>query len=350
MKVLVVSQRKLLPMTDGALIGSMGLLNYLHDLGLSIEVISFIEDEDYTQEELNQLQQIVDKVHSVKLHWRSTALNLSLKYPNNIRKYKRKAMERKILEVKDRFKPDFAVIDHLQMYEYAKCFGDMRYVLHTHNVESDIWADFAKKQSWLVKPLVSRSAKMLREYEIKALEESAGVTACSETDMEKFRKMCPNVNGAVFHSYLKFPRIKDNADIRNVRNTIVYVGSYSWFPNQVAAKFLVECVMPALRERIQGIKLYLVGKSPTEEISQYAIDNDDVFVTGTVESVDPYLKDADVFVNAIEDGGGINIKVIEAMGKGIPVVTSVFGARGFEAKNNENMLVYKDSKECVDQI
>lgn len=350
MKVLVVTQRKLLPMTDGALIGSMGLLNYLHDLGHTIQVIHFIEDQDYTEEELNEIKQIVDKVYTVNLHWRSTALNLSFRYPNSIRKYKRTSFEKKVQEVKKLFKPDFVVIDHTQMYEYARCFKDLYYVLHTHNVESNVWFDYAKNKSGIVKYMVTRTAKMMRDYEINALKESPSITACSETDAHIFKQLVPSANIATFHSYIKFPLVKTRQDIMKNNKTIIYIGSYSWYPNQLAARYLINEIMPQLRECIPGVKLLLVGKTPTEEMIKKAELFNDIEVTGMVESVDPYIKQADVFVNAVEDGGGINIKLIETMGKGIPVVTSKFGSRGMKISNNVNALVYENKRQCIDMI
>lgn len=350
MKVLVISQRKLLPMTDGALIGSMGLLNYLHDLGHTIQVIHFIEDKDYSREELLQLNEIVDKVHVVKLFWRSTALNISFRYPNSIRKYKRAIFEKKVMQVKKDFEPDFAVIDHTQMYEYSKCFKDMYYVLHTHNVESNVWFSYAQNKRGLVKCLVNRTAKMMRDYEINALRESPSVTACSETDTTFFKGLVPSANVATFHSYLKFPIVKTLQDIKKLNKTIIFIGSYSWYPNQISARFLINEVMPILRKRLFGVKLILVGKSPTEEMMKDAKRYDDITVTGMVDSVDPYIKTADVFVNAIEDGGGINIKLIETMGKGIPVVTSKFGSRGINIRDGYNALIYSNTDECVEKI
>lgn len=350
MKVLVVTQKKLLPMTDGALIGSMGLLNYLHDLGHVIQVVHFIEDEEYTSEELNELKKVVNEVHTVKLYWRSTALNMSFKYPNSIRKYKRNAMTRKVKSIIEQFKPDFGVIDHTQMYEYASCFKDMYYVLHTHNVESNVWFDYAKDKKGLVKALVLRTAQMMRNYEIDALRMSPSVTACSETDERIFRDLYSETNVATFHSYLKFPIVKSEEDIKETNNSIVFIGSFSWYPNQQAAFFLANKVFPKLKKLNPDIKLYLVGKGPTTEILNYQKLDENIIVTGMVDSIDPYLKQSDVFVNAIEDGGGINIKLIETMGKGIPIVTSEFGSRGMKIRDGYNALTYSNEDECVEKI
>ena len=95
--------------------------------------------------------------------------------------------------------------------------------------------------------------------------------------------------------------------------------------------------------------MLLVGNSPTQKMISYAQNNSDIVVTGRVESVDPYIKECDVFVNAVNDGGGMNIKMIEALGKGIPIVTSAFGLRGLEM-GGKSMYMYCSAEQCVDQI
>ena len=108
--------------------------------------------------------------------------------------------------------------------------------------------------------------------------------------------------------------------------------------------------MPQLRKLVPGIKLFLVGKNPTVNMKHNAEIYSDIIVTGKVESVDTYIKDADVFVNAVTQGSGINIKMIEAMGKGIPIVTTSFGARGLGVVHGKEVLIYKTALECAEHI
>ncbi len=348
MNVLVISQRKILPTLDGALIGSLGLIKYLKDMGANTTLITFIEREDYSDKERAELLKYVDALYSCPLKWTSTALNLSFKYPNNIRKYTRKAMASMIEKIKSEKTFGVVIIDHLQLFEYAKLFSKERVVLHTHNVESNIWEEYAKKCSGLVRALVSRSARMTYEYECRALASADGVTACSDTDLTVFKRMVPEMNGVVMHSYNKFDRIKTKEDVLKRSNKIVFVGSYGWYPNQAAARFLALELMPELTKHIPGIQLYLVGKDPTVEIRGYA--NSRIIVTGTVESIDPYLKEADVFVNAVTEGSGINIKMIEAMGKGIPIVSSEYGSRGISTPDGSVFRPFRTVDECVETI
>lgn len=350
MNILVVSQRKILPMTDGALIYSFGLLKLLKKMGAMVTLVSFTDSMNYTEDELNELKKYVNEVHLCELRWKSTALNLSFTYPNNIRKYTRRSMKELLEAIKQERVYDTVVIDHLQMYEYAKLFPESRIILHTHNVESDIWFEYANKCTGIEKALVNRSASMTYSYEKKAIETANFVTAISESDAEKFKKMVPGKKILVLHGFSEYSILKDEDNIRNVTNKILFIGSYGWYPNVASAKYLVDRVMPILRKRKVGVQLFLVGKDPSPEMIDYGKEHDDVIVTGMVDSVDPYIQECDVFVNAVCEGSGINIKMTEAMGKGIPIVTSEFGARGYEITNGKEAYIYKTDEECADYI
>lgn len=53
-------------------------------------------------------------------------------------------------------------------------------------------------------------------------------------------------------------------------------------------------------------------------------------VTGPVEDVRPYFRAADVAINPMSEGSGINLKVLDYLAMGLPTVTTAFGIRGLD--------------------
>ncbi len=100
--------------------------------------------------------------------------------------------------------------------------------------------------------------------------------------------------------------------------------------NVEAALYLHEKVLPLIREEIPHVKFYIVGSSPQEKIQQLAKDKD-VVVTGYVKDLGSYYERCAVFVAPILVGGGIIVKILNAMAAGRPVVTTHFGNEGIEA-------------------
>ena len=111
---------------------------------------------------------------------------------------------------------------------------------------------------------------------------------------------------------------------------VMFVAGFGHPPNVDAACWLVESIMPLVWSRVPGVKLSLVGSSPTERVRELA--GKDVEVTGYVsdeELADRY-EQARVAVVPLRYGAGIKAKVVEAMRGGVPLVTTTVGAQGLE--------------------
>lgn len=69
--------------------------------------------------------------------------------------------------------------------------------------------------------------------------------------------------------------------------------------------------------------------------------------TGLVESMGPYLDAADVAICPIAYGGGTKVKLLEAMGAGIPVVAFEHSAGGIGACDGEDLLVAEEDADAL---
>ncbi len=349
-RILFITQRKLLPMHDGALLGSVGFLKFLKLLDTEVDCISFYDTEDYSVEERSSLSTLCNSLNSVRLIWKSTALNLSFKYPNSIRKYTRNSMRKLIRRMFAQKSYDIVIIDHLQMAEYIQDAKAPITVLSEHNVESEIWENYSTICNRLIRPIVKINARRTQKYESEALGCFDYVLATTDRDKDKLLALNPEANIKVMHPYSCFDIIKDVNSIKKVNKKILFIGSYGWFPNENAALFLINEVMPIIRTLIKDVDLYLVGQGPTQGMYNHAKGYEDIIITGRVDSTDEYYLKCDLFINPIHDGSGVNIKMLEAMGKGIPIVSSRFGLRGFNNTENGFVSVFTDARACANIV
>ena len=81
----------------------------------------------------------------------------------------------------------------------------------------------------------------------------------------------------------------------------------------------------------------LLGKAISG--NEHGRDFSGVTVTGWVPEVLPYLGGADVVVAPMRTGGGTQLKVLEAMATGRPLVTTTFGAEGVGLTPGRHALV-----------
>ncbi len=102
---------------------------------------------------------------------------------------------------------------------------------------------------------------------------------------------------------------------------MLFVGA-PYLPNCLGVEWLVAEVLPAVRARIP-VSLDVVGLLP-DQVPQAA----GVTVHGRVPSVTPFYASAHVAVVPIFEGSGSRLKVVEAMARGLPTVSTTLGAAG----------------------
>jgi glycosyltransferase involved in cell wall biosynthesis len=87
--------------------------------------------------------------------------------------------------------------------------------------------------------------------------------------------------------------------------------------------------------------LDIVGRHPPAAVraAAAALPAGAVEVHGFVRDLDPLYEQAWLFVAPVFSGGGIKIKILEAMARGIPVLSTPFGLEGIAARAGEQAAV-----------
>lgn len=109
---------------------------------------------------------------------------------------------------------------------------------------------------------------------------------------------------------------------------VVFVGNFGYQPNEDAALYLCDEIVPLLRREVPNVRVLLVGTSPSAELRARAKACENVVVTGWVPEVEPYLDAAQVVVAPLRVGGGIKVKMLEALSRGRPIVATSVAAQG----------------------
>ena len=73
------------------------------------------------------------------------------------------------------------------------------------------------------------------------------------------------------------------------------------------------------------------------------------FIQDKGTSINKLLDQGDVLAAPIRLASGTNIKVLEAMANGLPVVTTSVGIEGIEAKRGEEVIIADKPKEFADK-
>jgi glycosyltransferase involved in cell wall biosynthesis len=108
--------------------------------------------------------------------------------------------------------------------------------------------------------------------------------------------------------------------------TVLFAGTFTHLPNREAARWLAAEIMPAVWQRAPTAQLRIVGSAPPAEVR--ALAGPRVEVVADAPSMEPHLRAAAVVTAPVRSGGGMRMKVLEAMARAKAVVTTPLGAEG----------------------
>lgn len=109
---------------------------------------------------------------------------------------------------------------------------------------------------------------------------------------------------------------------------LLFIGGFSHGPNVDGIVWFCREVAPILRSGEFPFELKIVGSNPTADI--WDLEADDVQVLGYVtdERLRECYAEASTVIAPLRFGAGVKGKVVEAMARGVPIVTTRVGAQG----------------------
>jgi glycosyltransferase involved in cell wall biosynthesis len=129
---------------------------------------------------------------------------------------------------------------------------------------------------------------------------------------------------------------------------VVWIGSFIHPPNVDSAVRLAKRIFPHVRARVPAATLQLIGSHATGRVRH--LDGSGVTVSADVPDVRPYLDRAAVFAAPIRQGGGMRVKVLEALAFGKAIVASPLAIEGLDVRNGEHVVVAETDEEFGDAI
>lgn len=319
-----------------------------------ITLFSFIRPARI-QGPISELEKFCDKIRTFKGRRIWTLRNIFLAGASHLpftitHFYGDRQLEKALREELKSQKYDLVHFESFYTSCYLNFASSLPKVLGNENIEYLIYQRFVEQKSPFLKlPLLYDIWKMKR-YEQGAWEKADLNLAVSGVDADKIRKVtgrqCVVIPNGVDVEY--FGEIGKAFSIKAKRPTVLFVGDFKYFPNKDAIRFLIKEIWPLIKRRLPQAKLLLVGKNPNQFVSSLA--GGGVIVDDQVEDIRQAYSQADIFVAPMRLASGTNIKVLEAMAAGLPVVTSSIGIEGVKAEKEKEVIVADKPDDFADQV
>ena len=215
-----------------------------------------------------------------------------------------------------------------------------------HNIESEIMRRYSDHTPGLARRLYARrTASLLERMETRLLRGCDSHSVASYRERERLLARVPGASIAVVENGVDFA-FYCGPDEARARTDVLFVGSMDYHANIDAVIRFVADTWPGLRGRRPALRFVIVGRSPAPEVQ--ALGNvPGIVVTGTVEDVRPYYRDALATVVPLRVGSGTRLKILESMAAGVPVVSTRLGAEGLEVADGCDILLAETPTETV---
>jgi polysaccharide biosynthesis protein PslH len=282
-----------------------------------VHVVAYYEEAIEKNNIYTKLEYLCDKVTYVPFVYKNLlSIGLS-KYPAMIANRKTPQMIDKVIEVLSSENYDIVFVNMFRMaylIEYIKNFNIDK-IFIGHNVEHLLSRSTYKYSNNLGVRIAYYVDYLKTKYwEKRYLLQYDKITAICDADIESYKNLLGLKNVE-----LLTPVVDCSDDfIMNNTNELIVCGAFTWTPKRLnLLKLLSNKSLELLL--IKDSKLNIIGRALQKDIE---IGNriPNVYLSGEVESVEPYYQKAAVALIPELVGGGFKLKIAEAVHYHLPIV------------------------------
>jgi sugar transferase (PEP-CTERM/EpsH1 system associated) len=341
MRILFVAPKIPWPATDGGRIATYELVRHMTGRGHQAAFLGFgapqAADELRAHAGLLWAKAIA---HDTATNPVSALGNLFSTLPYTASKYKSGAMSDAIRSAFQEELFDLVQLENTHMAHYLGLAQrhNKPAVLRLQNVESLLAARYARTVPPPLSWYVALQARRMHRFEARACEQASLCLAITEEDADRVRRMAPDAQVAVSPAGVDLERFYPQL-MSEEPGTVVYVGALNWPPNADSVRWFRTEIWPRILKEEPTARWIVVGKDPPTDILRWPEEDRSIAVTGFVEDVRPHLNRGSVVVVPLRSGGGMRLKILEAMASGKPVVSTPLGAEGIPARHGEEILL-----------
>lgn len=380
MRILFLTQIVPYPPDAGPKVKTWHVLRYLKAQGHHVTLVTFVRPEEYHH--IGTLQNLCDKVYTVPIR-RSRAWDLYYLLrsqlsgrPFLIERDDSREMQSIISKLIEEIGYDAVQADQLTMTQFPlnlihaknkskyRASPDERldmntvFVFDAHNAVWRIVQEMVPKSTVLFRPFISLEARRIKNFEADVIRHFDKTLAVSEIDRNDLLKALNNATCLETdqEKIEVFPITVDTHELKPIQQNnnslnILTLGTLHYPPNADGIRWFLHDVFPLVQANIDGVTLTIVGKNPPTDFIDYAKEHPSmVCATGYVPDLDPYFQDAAIAVIPVRAGSGMRVRILEALARGMPLVTTSIGIEGIAATHDREVMIADSAPDFADAV
>lgn len=262
----------------------------------------------------------------------------------NVERFRSPAFEARLATVVSDWRPDVVLLESLYMVPYLPALRRATrapVVLRSVNVEHEIWDRLAANaRGALLRRWLGLLAARLKAYEVGTMESVDAILPVTEEDASTYRRLGarrPLLVTPVGMDSREWPDRSGQGE----PGMLVFLGSLDWRPNLEAVRWFLREVWPRVKAEVPEARFRIAGSNPPRRLDE-ARRTEGVELLGRVADARTFFASGTAMVVPLLSGGGVRVKILEAMALGVPVVSTRLGAAGIAARDGREILLADD--------
>ncbi len=259
-----------------------------------------------------------------------------------LRRDYRATMQAEVRRLLQEERIDVLHVDQLNMMRFVPPEWPGTVILDEHNA---VWQVFERLRKGAGNPLkrwfLGREARIIRKLEGQACRRAQAVLAVSHEDKQALQVIAgESVPIEVVPITVDAKNFTPIWEARNPDpDRLLTIGTMFWLPNSEGVMWWLREGYQQLRAMRPGLTYDIVGARPPRALQALAEQCEGVRLHGYVADAVPFWKHAGALAVPILSGGGVRVKILEAMAMGVPVVSTTIGCEGLDVRDGEHLLV-----------
>ena len=308
----------------GGEIASQYFIDALKQSGHEVLVVGYQRKNDVIQKnntEVSVGERYIetDKAKFYPIVW--MLLSFFKKLPYSSAKYYSKIYIEKIKHLLLNENYDVIIIDHFQLGWLESFINDRaKLILNTQNVEHELYmAQLKNTRNYILKWVYKREARLFKNMENKLANVAKEVWTLTPYDCRYFSSVKKEGRVRVFAMPSSLTTLPDKPADKNY--DVGIIGTWTWKANRLGLKWFFQAVYPHLPA---DLLIQVAGKGAEWLHGRYS----NVKYCGFVPSAQAFMAQAKVIAIPSISGSGVQIKTLDAIASGFPVVATPIALRG----------------------
>lgn len=336
------------PLRDGGALAMDAMIRGYHAAGMDVQLLAMNTSRHPVPEAiLGSLYPEIAGVQTVAVDnavsTRGVLQNLLFsREPEHVRRFRSPAYATALKALLERFQPDVVQLESPFLASYLPVIrksSKALVVYRMHNVEGQVWNRLALETPGLKGRYLHILARRITTYETQLWRDADLLLPITEDDAGVVRNA--GIRTPLELAPYGIDALKPATGLPSGAWKAYHIGAMDWLPNAAGVRWFLEAVWPQVQESSPEVQFHFAGRSMPESFRTNLPSN--AGCEGEVSDADAFIADKHILVVPIRSGGGIRVKILEAMAAGKLVISTAIGMQGIDATDGVHFREANDA-------